>query len=568
MRRTKDGYTLRTKSKKKLLLVAAACACAVLIGWIILLCRPQTLSFDPDHIDVLFDVRGGRVVRGASEDGVPLSLCGVRLSSEQADEQILKLIAGMNADTVFLELPADSRFYEALASFNRQSTSPLYLLQGTDGSDTSSNRKLIDRIHQYGLSEWVIGYVLDARGMENRSDAAGYRGTCVYTADGAGSAEVCLARCADELIRYESSVYGVQRLIVFAGHPEIDPIEHDLRVQNFGMDQNIDFEKIRLGTNAKSGLTALYFAKTDEAFFEFEPFYADYFDESGTANPYRAYLTELCAHHDMPVAVCYRGDDALSERKAAALLPARYEDAVSAGCALVLLHEWSDAAIREENICRVDGEMSDWEQAVPAAQADGMFVQVQCDSRYVYFRLYAEGFDSSSERLHVELDTLPFAGDTHGTDFVIVIEGSENSRLLTWSDGEFSVARSVIREEVLLENGRMSAARIAPVGELRMGNANPASADYDSEADFMIRRSGAEIRVERELLGLSASTRQHSIGVTLIWDGASSGEEIREIRRISGRVNPNESPSDKRLRLTSAYYALKEAFSRDIDEGE
>ena len=119
-----------------------------------------------------------------------------------------------------------------------------------------------------------------------------------------------------------------------------------------------------------------------------------------------------------------------------------------------------------------------------------------------------------------------------------------------------------------MEDGRTAGARIAPIGELRMGNANPASAEYDSAADFMIRGSGVEIRVKRELIGLSDSANRAQIGVTLLRDGAPSGEEVREIQRISGRANLDESTSDRRLRLTAAYYALREAFSRDVDKGE
>jgi len=595
---------LRKKSWMIVPIVLAACA-AVLIAALCM--REDPLPFEAAQAAAAFEVRGGRIYRA----GERFEMRGVSLSVRAGEdyEQLLGLVSGMNANTLFVEEAAPEAFYEAFARFNQareEAGRPVYLLQSVPAG---KHRPMVDMLHACGAERWVMGYVVEA-GDAEASDAPGaYAGDCLYTAPSAGRREARLARAGDEILCYEAGRYGVQRLIAFAGDSRTDPVRRDVRARADGLNADTDFEKILAGDALRSGVLALYRAEAQEEFFSNEPFYASGTDGQGRPNPYAAYLIELCDHHEMPVVISGMSVSSargiMSEQEQAQAMRALYEDVLEAGCAGALLSGWQDEwtlwhnrqdaaqttgviardAGAQESVCVVDGTTSDWERVPLAAQGDGLLLQMQYDAAHVYLRLYAEGLDWTRERLYVPIELAAgmggcadvVTGETSGEvsrediDFVLVIEGADRAYLLQHRDfdrtadvlvqeGEFVGIYSLLRRA----DGQKGAL-LAPAGEMHFG-----SESVDSQADIVIRGSGAEVRIAWELLGFENPAQ----GLLRSADGRTvRTRQLRAwlIRRgeRSVQTGAGSMPLERwdevhtHIRLKPAYYEMRDAFGAE-----
>lgn len=323
------------------------------------------------------------------------------------------------------------------------------------------------------------------------------------------------------------------------------------------------------------------------------------FYDNGTLNTYRAYLSMLTAHHTMPVVISEfgistgrgmahrdlntnRNQGNMSEREQGKALIYCYNDIMAAGCAGGCVFSWQDEWFKRtwntmhavnltrnpywsdyqtneqyfgllsfdpgdtESVCYVDGDISEWAGAEPVVQSGDMSVCMKYDEKFVYFLVYKKGLDFENESLYIPIDTTPKTGSNYcenhnlkfdkAVDFVLVINGSENSRLLVQE--RYEVLRSTYSQslkgfdtylkdnipdknsskfvniDMILEIFDMRYDKGASglydfgdpsfeTGLLRYGNANPDSADFDSLADFMCSGDYVELKLPWQLLNFS-----------------------------------------------------------------
>jgi len=156
-------------------------------------------------------------------------------------------------------------------------------------------------------------------------------------------------------------------------------------------------------------------------------------------------------------------------------------------------------------------------------------------------------------------------------DFVLVIEGADRAYLLQHRDfdrtadvlvqeGEFVGIYSLLRRA----DGQKGAL-LAPAGEMHFG-----SESVDSQADIVIRGSGAEVRIAWELLGFENPAQ----GLLRSADGRTvRTRQLRAwlIRRgeRSVQTGAGSMPLERwdevhtHIRLKPAYYEMRDAFGAE-----
>ena len=322
----------------------------------------------------------------------------------------------------------------------------------------------------------------------------------------------------------------------------------------------------------------------------------DYVDSQGRYNTYVAYLRALNRYHTIPVVISEygvttgrgmaqvdentgRNQGHMSEQEQGQALIDCYQDIMDAGCAGSCLFSWqdewfkrtwntmhavdldntaywSDAQTNEqffglltfdpgetERVCYVDGDFSEWTEEDLVIAHDGMELSMKYDEKYLYLLVHKEDFEPEHDILYIPFDTTPKTGSTYcqshdltferACDFVLVIDGQEDSRLLVQEryevllamygttyytrdpylnppDADTSVFKRIYMPLILSDLLPRSQYGVQiPVGEkyetgiLRYGNANPQSEDFDSLADFMFAGNGVEIRIPWQLLNFS-----------------------------------------------------------------
>lgn len=266
---------------------------------------------------------------------VPGTLAGeLAATREQYDGWLNQMGAlGINAVRSYtLHYP---RFYDALASYNRQHVDhPIYLLAGvwldednptrdffdmTDGFDTSI-RENIDCAHgkckiaerrgrafgdyRTDVSEWIIGWIIgrEIAPLEVRStnlahpEHTQYAGEAVSLPQGT-PIEAWLVERLDHLVLHERERYGVERPFSFSSWPTLDPLHHPTESAGSLEDaEAIDLENIDTH-DAPGGFFASYHAYPYYPnFINEDPEYANARDEQGS-NGYLGYLRELKHHY-------------------------------------------------------------------------------------------------------------------------------------------------------------------------------------------------------------------------------------------------------------------------------
>ena len=192
-----------------------------------------------------------------------------------------------------------------------------------------------------------------------------------------------------------------------------------------------------------------------------------------------------------------------------------------------------------ERVCTVDGNAAEWQGKEPVWSSDAMDVYMDYDERYLYF--YVDGFSPETDVLYLPIDTTPKTGSTYweekkisferGCDFVVTIDGKDNSRVLVqeryeslwvmyayetdyknpyakeyWREKDspvFRPIRSIMEREGVNAGNRWVAMPTYETGKLRYGNADPDSPAFDSLADFCFAADGVEIRIPWGLLNFS-----------------------------------------------------------------
>lgn len=383
----------------------------------------------------------------------------------------------------------------------------------------------------------------------------------------------------DEAIGYETQKYSEQRPIAITNWVTTDPLEHPNEPQPEMEDAvSVDVEHIC----AKAGFAPGFFASYHiypyyPDFFGYETKYL----ADGMGNTYRAYLEELNAYHSMPVLVSEVGIPAsrgithtnpvsgynqghMEESEQGRILASLIGDVHGEGMMGALVFSWQDEWFKrtwntmdldvpdrrpywmdyqtneqnfgllafdpgeEVSVAYVDGDVAEWSDADMVAQNGAYRLYAKSDEKFLY--LMAEVADFEQETLYIPLDILPGQGNSQymgtslgeGTDFLLVLDGKENSRVLVdayydptyysyavhtpimernplyeqpGSDIFVPVTLMLNRGLYLPETEQRVGYELFDTGKLLYGVANPALDGYNSIADFYHSDGKVEIRL-------------------------------------------------------------------------
>ena len=235
---------------------------------------------------------------------------------------------------------------------------------------------------------------------------------------------------------------------------------------------------------------------------------SDFYDETGAANTYLAYLRALRRHHTMPVVISEfgvstgrgmaqrdqntgRNQGHMSEQEQGQALADCWEDIMTSGCAGGCVFTWQDEWFKrtwntmhavnlqrtpywsdyqtneqyfgllsfdpgeEESVCYVDGDLSEWTEEDKLFDTGTRALSMKYDEKFIYLLAYEKGFANGQKTLYIPIDTTPKTGSTYcenfglrfedPVDFVLAIDGRDNSRLLVQE--RYEVLRAMFYHE-------------------------------------------------------------------------------------------------------------------------
>ncbi len=406
-----------------------------------------------------------------------------------------------------------------------------------------------------------------------------------------------------------------------------------------------------------------YYLSFDEAWTmpEIDP-KENFIDELGRVNSYRAYLKMLNNHHTMPIVISEfgvstgrgmaqvdkdtgRNQGNTSEQAQGQALIDCWEDIKASGCnggcvftwqdewfkrtwntmhAVNLLRTayWSDYQTNEQyfgllsfdpgdekSVCYVDGDVSEWTQE-DKIQSGEIELSVKYDEKFMYFLVKKNRLDFENETLYLPLDITPKSGSNYcgnfnvrfdrDADFVVVINGRENSRLMvqerydalrsTYSKDiyefdtylkkfipdknspKFVKVNLILRTALEADgsNGK-NVAECYETGVLLYGNANPESNEFNSLADFCASGDYIEIKLPWQLMNFADPSKMlvhddyydgnygiEYINIDEMYAGVGLGKEKITLDKIDLKGWGNKVTYHERLK--KSYYIMQELW--------
>lgn len=447
-----------------------------------------------------------------------------------------KYISQMNADVIRVYTTLKPEFYDALYLYNKTVEKPLYLIQGVwvkeedtaelldayadEGRIINSFIKdsidLVDVLHgnaqlpekkgfasgeyKSDVSEYVIGWILgiewDPNFVEvtnsNNPYKKSYEGEYLYTSN-ASPFEVFLCEVGDKVIEYEKDKYNSGRPLSFSNWPTTDMLSHPNEPYIEEDLVSVNLENIKAQENFEPGLYASYHIYPYyPEFMNYQHEYANFIDDDGKINTYKAYLRDLIDQHTMPVMVAEfgipasRGNTHINihmgydqghhdEKEQGIIIESLLQDIYDEGYCGGLIFTWQDEWFKRtwntmdfdiserrpfwsnpqtseqefgvlafepgiESICNIDGDISDWVDDVPIHVGENIKLYVKSDEKYLYMMVDADDFDFNKDIIIIPIDTIGGQGNIEDSsnniefsrpaDFIIRINGRENSRIL------------------------------------------------------------------------------------------------------------------------------------------
>ncbi len=388
----------------------------------------------------------------------------------------------------------------------------------------------------------------------------------------------------------------------------------------------------------------------------------DYRTEEGKVNAYRAYLTMLNNHHTMPVVISEfgvstgrgmaqvdkdtgRNQGNTSEQAQGQALIDCWDDIKSTGCNGGCVFTWQDEWFKrtwntmhavdlsrtaywsdyqtneqyfgllsfdpgkEESVCYVDGNVSEWTEE-DKIQTGRTELSVKYDERFMYFLVKKLGLDFENETLYIPLDITPKSGSNYcenlgvkfdrDADFVIVLNGKENSRILaqerydtlrsTYSKDiygfdtyfkknipeknspKFVTVELILRTAIALSpETKETVAESYETGKLLYGNANPKNRDFNSLADFCANGDYIELKLPWQLMNFADPSKMQVhddyydghygieyINIDTMYAGVSTGDKRIKLSPIKLKGWGNKVTYHERLK--SSYYIMQDLW--------
>ena len=383
------------------------------------------------------------------------------------------------------------------------------------------------------------------------------------------------------------------------------------------------------------------------------------YNEDGSLNDYRTYFSMLTAHHSIPVVISEFGISTgrgveheaidrdgvyskVSEKEQGKALADCWEDiklaGLSGGCVYSWQDDWSKRswntlyAINEErspywsdyqtngqyfgllsfdpgdreSVCYVDGDISEWNEDDKVIE-EGIELSLKYDEKFMYLLVKKENFDFLNDYIYIPIDTTQKTGSNYckeygakfdrEADFLLIINGSENSRLLvheryevlrsTYSQRingfdtyctdnipennspEFVPINTIVEKKVLSENPlERNVDILIETGKLLYGNANPKSSYFNSLADFIVSGDYIEIKIPWQLLNFSDPSKMEihddyyngnygikNIKIKEMYIGAGSGGERMVLEKV--KICGWDNKVEYHERLKSSYYIMQ-----------
>lgn len=448
--------------------------------------------------------------------------------------------------------------------------------------------------------EWDPNFVKNT--AEKNRGLAQFDGAYLYTTS-ASPFEIWLAMAGDYALAYETQKYHMQRPLSFTNWPTTDVLKHPNEPYEKEDMVSVDVEEIKSKPAFIPGLFASYHIYPyypDFMFYQKE--YALFKDRDGKPNTYRAYLRDLIKEHTMPVLVAEFGiptsrgithenpltgfnQGHIDENTQGLMLVSMINDIHDEGYAGGLVFTWQDEWFKRtwntmdldipdrrpfwSNVqtneqkfgilsfdpgdgkrkVYVDGDDSEWGKESLLLKNENGELHVAYDEEGVYFLLRLKKHYHDGEKIIIPIDTIPEQGNEIFSDmgvrlgrpceFVIIIDGKENSRILVDAyynvfyyiygeslkmleeDPEYQFKDSGVfrpvylclsREIYLPEDKKTVPLKKYETGGLKYGNANPSSKDYDSLADFAYKTNVVEIRIPWQLLNIMDPSTRMAMG--------------------------------------------------------
>ncbi len=272
-----------------------------------------------------------------------------------------------------------------------------------------------------------------------------------------------------------------------------------------------------------------------------------------------------------------------------------------------------------KSISYVDGDVSEWKDNDILLKNNNISLSLKYDEKFIYLLVNKKDFDLESEIIYIPIDVTPKSGSNYcenfdirfsnEADFLVIVNGKDESRVMvqkryealrsTYSDVVYSenaydeehIPDKATPEFVNIDMFYDVKYTIVPAilnvtyesmekepfvfetGNLRYGNANPESADFDSLADFCVSGDYIEIKLPWQLLNFADPSRMMihddyydgNYGVEYIEiDGISIGVGLGD-NRIPMEFAELEGWGNKPTyheRLKSSYYVMKELWNK------
>lgn len=414
-----------------------------------------------------------------------------------------------------------------------------------------------------------------------------------YATENSTAFECFIAENLDYLCRYELSRYGSLSLYSYLASPETDPLSHR-NESNVTRNADIDLENIRQLRGDMHNLVACYTAHPNSPdFMDYESVNDPTALSPNQPSAYQLYLHRLVDHHSTPVLLTGVGipasrgvsrvdlDDGYdrgghSEQEQGRLLVRLLEDARTAGCGGVVIQSfqddwslhssnnvrdfgdedttpyWQDIQAsdecfglyefvpgRQQRLCTVDGDPSEWRDIAPLYDSGGMQMSVQSDSTFLYLLVRISDFRLRKDKLFIALDVTPESGATYWdeealelpfpTDFILHFNGYNESRIMVQNrynlfeyrymyysyimdkkaempkkdEPSFGGVYQMNRYNILLkELNKLAPVLYRQTGTLVHGTANPDDPEYNSLTDFAAEDDLLEARIPWSLINV------------------------------------------------------------------